>query len=1154
VRRILVISLTVLLGGMLPSVSEAAPLDDLTGAVERVVDAAPGAGTGPLVAPGRETEAVVLTGADVASWAAPGDVTAHAPDFGGLRCLGAEEVGDTPLTPADGCTHNTYEDPTVSSAALAGQEGTPTDRLLAYRWTSAGFTQVPFQVDEVFTRYLSNDISGFAAYSNTDEHTTYAFDREGFRWTAGQPGAPCDAAPASPEAVDPVPGLDTDDELVFMARDAGGRAPAGTSLPDGIVDAYEVTVADPHRPGETTYVYLARAEDGGPAPAFGPDDGYVRYERDADADQFVFSESSYRDYGRAPSGPVYEDGTCDTTADVQRRPKDTATVTTPRYRFRYDGRWLMTELSASADAEGDWSYGEDMVDQWKARAFQQRPGGQTPCCGYEEEVNNWGGSSQLLGERTGPVRAIRETWGADSGTNVIRREIFYRDEIQQETVLRVHVVPPLDGIYAQWDHTTAIDTYRNPYVPDGVPVDGRNDEVFGNSRIHVGADGVSVDGDDSLTDLLGDLAGGTPIEVGAPNEPGCEPPEPLGSQYDGWDDACVYNDVDTADPTFSGVNALLSWEQLSGPAGTLVTRWSADADEVTPGGAAHGLLALPYYRDDACFDDGTGTHPGPHLDGRAVDGDEPWDSTHEGEPRRCWDVEADGRDHPELGTARFYQGSIGTHGMHLLAIVDSDNAFLPVPLTEIAATQRMVVLPPTDDNVGERYGRGFEKPLVAAAVPYDASTGAQPAGTWVAGDLHVHTTYSHDSYGGPDDQDTGPDEAYTLGLTTGQQFASAAARGLDYLAITDHNDVRSQADPGFGSSGVIGVPGFENSLDGHAQMLGATEVDRFRDLGSDTSGVAAQRDLLHDGGGVFQVNHPTDGYTQQGELDHEHLDWGYGYDIEPDTVEVWNISRLWQPPLPSASSNDDAIRYWEGWLDRGAQVAATGGSDNHYLATHAIQGPGQPTTWVLVDEVSPAGVLDGLRRGRTQISHQPPVLGGPRLHLEADADADGLFEAVVGDTVPPGSTIRVRTDGPGGLLRVVTDGGELAFDPVPVAAGGSHVFTLPDTATWVRAELLLPDGEAEREALCDPLVGAETTLCRNQLLTLALTSPIYLREQTAGPDEEGPGCATDRPGRGGPSPVASPGPGPDGRGAPCRTDRAGSTPTRGRCVAPWCSR
>src|ERR1700710_2876557 len=109
--------------------------------------------------------------------------------------------------------------------------------------------------------------------------------------------------------------------------------------------------------------------------------------------------------------------------------------------------------------------------------------------------------------------------------------------------------------------------------------------------------------------------------------------------------------------------------------------------------------------------------------------------------------------------------------------------------------------------------------LLALALPTSAS-----AGRWVAGDLHVHTTYSHDSYGGPTDDNTGPEDVFTLGHTVTDDFAIARSRGLDFLAITDHNDVRSQSDPGFGTSGVLGLPAYENSLTGHGQMLGATHV------------------------------------------------------------------------------------------------------------------------------------------------------------------------------------------------------------------------------------------------------------------------------------------------------------------------------------------
>jgi hypothetical protein len=540
-------------------------------------------------------------------------------------------------------------------------------------------------------------------YSWSDQHPTYVFDQERFRWTAEDPTNPCHAVPRDGVVTspDPVPGLDTNDEVAFMASDAGPAAPAGASLPKGVTGMKRVAVVDPYAPTNPLFVYVMLASAKGPKPAFNASNGYVRYQPDTDSDTFMYSQSSYGDYGNTYKGAWFDPTTqtCVTDNPQQHRPKDTAWVRTPRYEFRYDGRWLMTELHVAKKATtkldaSKWTYGPDIIDQWKARAFQQRPGGETPCCGYEEEVNNWGGSSILMGVKAGPVRVIRATWGADSSTNNVRTEIFYRDEIRQMDDLRVHVIPPFDGIYSQWDYNAGkVSRYYNPWVPNGVAIDGKNDEVFGNTHMRVASDGVAVHDQD-------------PIPVVGPQNAavGSEGPCP----GDATNKACVNNDIDVPDPTFSGPNPGINYEEVTGANGTLVHRLGIH--QITAG-TGYSVVTVPYYRDDACFDDGTGTDPGPHLEGRAVD--PTVDSN--GQPRACWD--------PSMGdpaavspTDHLFQGDIGTHGVHIEFIADSDNAATTVPLTEIDSEARIVVLPGLQPNVGERYGRGTEKPLVATVI------------------------------------------------------------------------------------------------------------------------------------------------------------------------------------------------------------------------------------------------------------------------------------------------------------------------------------------------------------------------------------------------------------------------------------------------------
>ena len=359
----------------------------------------------PTVPAGRDTEPIVLQGSAFADWAAPAELTAKAPAPGGALCTGGDDTQ---------CTHNQYEEPEVATGSALG-EGVPVDRMLGYRWDDkAGeFAQIPFQVDELAVRYLSNNESGVLRVQLGGPAPDLRVRQERFRWTAEDPAEPLPCGTARRRATtsaDPVPGLDTDDEVAFMASDSGPAAPADASLPDGRRRPSSRWRSSIRRnPSEPRYVYVMLAADArAPKPAFTARNGYVRYEPDADSDTLPVLRVELRElrqHATRARGSTRRPSTCVTERSASSTGPRTRRGSAPRAtRSATTGRWLMTELQVATtaddntlDATTKWKYGPDLVDQWKARAFQQRPGGETPCCGYEEEVNNWGGSSILMG-------------------------------------------------------------------------------------------------------------------------------------------------------------------------------------------------------------------------------------------------------------------------------------------------------------------------------------------------------------------------------------------------------------------------------------------------------------------------------------------------------------------------------------------------------------------------------------------------------------------------------------------------------------------------------------------------------------------------------------------------------------------------------------
>src|SRR5438132_3576308 len=124
-------------------------------------------------------------------------------------------------------------------------------------------------------------------------------------------------------------------------------------------------------------------------------------------------------------------------------------------------------------------------------------------------------------------------------------------------------------------------------------------------------------------------------------------------------------------------------------------------------------------------------------------------------------------------------------------------------------------------------------PAISGAAPGHPGP---PAGFWVSGDLHVHTIYGHDTCIDPTTawDYTRPDraarkscnDAYTVSFTPMQRLQEASDRGLDFVAITDHNNVVNQTDPEElawlrAHPSFVYIPGYENSQPGHVQMLRA---------------------------------------------------------------------------------------------------------------------------------------------------------------------------------------------------------------------------------------------------------------------------------------------------------------------------------------------
>ncbi|MGH3245391.1 MAG: CehA/McbA family metallohydrolase [Trebonia sp.] len=281
-----------------------------------------------------------------------------------------------------------------------------------------------------------------------------------------------------------------------------------------------------------------------------------------------------------------------------------------------------------------------------------------------------------------------------------------------------------------------------------------------------------------------------------------------------------------------------------------------------------------------------------------------------------------------------------------------------------------------------------DSPPAPGSRPARRSLPAAAGLTWLAGDLHAHTFHSDGV------------------MSVAELACYAVERGLDFVAVTDHNTVSHHASLGPLSAryGVTLLPGQEVTTElGHAGVLGDTGWVDFREPASSWLSHAESR------GGLMSVNHPFAGPSS----------WVHPMPRRPPLLEVWHWSWLdpvWTTPLS----------WWQAWDPSAIPV---GGSDWHRPGSDAPLGT--PTTWVSCADGSVSGVLEGLRAGRVAISasRDGAVLlrdAGSLVAVGADglvlAGPAGPYKRIFGDLV--------RMPGAPGYHRLLTTtGATMALTP-----------------------------------------------------------------------------------------------------------------------------
>jgi hypothetical protein len=288
------------------------------------------------------------------------------------------------------------------------------------------------------------------------------------------------------------------------------------------------------------------------------------------------------------------------------------------------------------------------------------------------------------------------------------------------------------------------------------------------------------------------------------------------------------------------------------------------------------------------------------------------------------------------------------------------------------------------------FAHAADSPIVSTFSQIPLRTG--PA--WYRGDLHMHDAHSDGSCLSQSGQKV-PCPLY-------RTVETAARRGLDFIAISDHNtishyDAMRELQPYFDK--LLLLPAREiTTFQGHANVYGTTQFIDFRLTSPAVPDINQLLKRVQELHAIFSINHPG--------LPSGESCMGCGW-----TAVNTDFSRVTAIEVINGDLREgpgSGIPLWQDELKKGLRITGIGGSDNHNadIPPDARSAIGRPTTVIYAQSLSEHAILDAIRAGHVFVD----VEGTKDRVLEFEAKTTQKADSIaasMGDAIaaPPGRNI-----------------------------------------------------------------------------------------------------------------------------------------------------